>query len=206
MSEDDPRDDADARADSDSDRTAERAAAAADGGDVSRRWLIRLLVGLGVGVPVLVEARTLYHIVAGFLFGDGGDDAGTRTPTTSEPSTGIGEELLPATEPRDELSDAELRVADDGWVFHATVTVENTGDAPYTLVLGAVTTNTGTRVDGRADSGRVPVGETGTVEHEWVLPTGESPATLAVTGVVHRDDGDDRVAETVRLGKIPTRG
>ncbi|WP_336035982.1 hypothetical protein [Halobacterium yunchengense] len=194
----------DARQAADAGGDGQRTADAGD--DVSRRWLIRALVGLGIGIPVLVEARTLYHMLAGYLAGGGGGRETTAQSTTSEPTTGVGDELLPGTEPRDTLAEAELRVADDGWVFHATVAVENAGDAPYTLELGAVTTNAGTRVDGGADSGRVPPGESRSFDAEWVLPTGETPDALAVAGVVHADGGDDRTERTVALGNVPTRG
>lgn len=177
----------------------------ADGDDdVSRRWLIRLLVGLGLGVPVVVEARTLAGIVSSALFGSDGDATTTGTETTTQDTTDIGDELLPGTGPADTLEDAVVQIRDDAWQFEATVTIENTTETPYTLELGTVTTGAGTRVAATASSGRVPPGEAETVTNAWLLPSGETPVELEVAGVVHRD-GDERTERTVRLGEVPVR-
>lgn len=178
----------------------------ADGDDdgVSRRWLIRLLVGLGLGVPIAIEARTLAGIVSSALFGSDGDATTTGTETTTQDTTNIGEELLPETAPADTLDDAIVQIRDDAWQFEATVTVENTTEAPYTLELGTVRTGAGTVVAGTASSGRVPAGESQAVTNAWLLPTGETPTTLEVVGISHRD-GDERTERTVRLGEVPVR-
>jgi len=174
-----------------------------DDEDVSRRWLIRALVGLGIGIPIAVEATTFLGLLSSRL---GGGDSGTEAPaTTTASGTGIGEELLPATAPADTLADAFVQVADDAWRFEATVTVANTTDGPYTLKLGAVTTGSGSRVDGGHSSGRVPPGESRTFTGAWPLPAGETPATLDVTGVRHADGGEE-TTRTVRLGDVPVRG
>jgi len=173
---------------------------------LSRRWVIRILVGLGLGIPIAIEARTLVGIVASWLFGDGEEPATTTQQTTAEPTTSIGEELLPATEPADTLEDAWVQLRDDSWRFEVVVSVENTADAPYTLELGAVTTDAGTRVGGTESSGRVEPGASQTVTSAWSLPSGEDPELLAVTGITHAESGDERVERDVRLGNIPFRG
>jgi hypothetical protein len=178
----------------------------ADGGDVTRRWLIRLLVGLGIGVPVLVEARTLLGIASSFLFGDGGDRETTARATTERPTTGIGDELLPATEPQDTLAEASVTLRDDSRRFAVVVDVTNPTDVPYTLDFGTVTTSAGTRVGGGATSGRVEPGASQTVTAAWSLPVGEEPDTMVVAGVRHAADGDERVERTVELGDVPVRG
>ncbi|NIB98021.1 hypothetical protein [Halobacterium sp. R2-5] len=175
-----------------------------EAGLVSRRWLIRVLVGLGIGVPVAVEASTLLRMVASRLGGDGG--APTTERRTTQQGTGIGDELLPETEPADTLEDAQVRVGDDAWHFEATVRVENTGDAPYTLELGTVTTSDGTRVGGGASSGRVEPGDTRTFTSAWSLPAAENPQSVTVVGITHAEGGDERTERDVRLGHVPVRG
>jgi hypothetical protein len=72
--------------------------------DVSRRWLSRLLVGLGIGIPVLIEGTTAFRLITSRLFGsgDGGGDEGGATGTatpTERSAVGVGDELLAATAP-----------------------------------------------------------------------------------------------------------
>ncbi|SEW19159.1 hypothetical protein [Halobacterium jilantaiense] len=193
--------------DSDADETT-ATAASDDDSDVTRRWLIRAVVGLGLGIPVVVEGATLVGLVESWLFGDGeGDDAAASTTTASEPATVVGDDLLPTTDRAETLADATVYARDDGWRFELAVDVENSGDRPYELRLGTVTTQDGARVDGDAATDRLAVGESATLSASYDLPDGETPATMAVVGVEYVDGGGERFfQQTVRFGNIPVRG
>lgn len=175
---------------------------------VSRRWLVRLLVGLGIGIPVLVEASTFLGLLRSHLPGDGGDDgdtAATSTPTEND-AVGVGDELLAATAPRETVREAQIDVQDGDWQFELTVEVENTGETPYALRLGTVTTTNGERVEGSASTGRIPPGETETVTGTWPLPSNDWPETVTVIALAY--DGDDvgTTERQVKLGQVPVRG
>ncbi|MFA1611183.1 hypothetical protein [Halobellus rubicundus] len=174
--------------------------------DVSRRWLIRILVGLGIGIPIAIEATTFLGLIRERLFGgDGSESEATATTTTSPPQgVGIGDELLPETAPTEIVTDAVVHISDDGsWTFELVVDVENAGEAPYELRLSTVTTDDGTTVEERASSGQIPPGETRELTNTWELPTGESPASLAVTAVTYRESGATVTDRTVRLENVP---
>lgn len=185
------------------DRTnsAEDADGAEDG--VSRRWLIRVLVGLGLGIPIAVESVTFLGMVVERLLG-GGETA--RRSTTTRASTGIGEDVLPETAPAETLQDAAVHTGTDAWRLTMTVSVVNTTDVPYTFRVDAVTTEAGTRVSESATTGRVPAGASRTLTHEWSLPVGELPGTMTATGILHAADGDRTTESVVRLGSIPVTG
>lgn len=170
---------------------------------MERRTLIRLLVILAIGIPVAVEAVTFFGLIEAQLFGgDGGDS--TRTPTADR--VGVGDELLPATPPTETVTDAEIRGQDAPWLFVLTVAVENPTDAPYELQLETLTLGSGETVAGGASTGRVPPGGTGQVTGAWEIPEGSTPATLAVRGVAHREDGREETTADVALAKVPVRG
>lgn len=200
---DDAPPDADGEGDSDAAASERQTPDPGEGDGVSRRWLVRLLVALGIGVPVAVEGATFLGLVKTRLFG-GGESPDATTTTTRGAS--VSDELLPETGPSDTLERASVSARSDGWAFSATVAVENTGDAPYTFRVDAVTTEGGTRVAERASTGRIPAGESATLEHTWRLPTGETPAAMTVAGVVHRDGGDETTEREVRLGTVPVSG
>lgn len=171
---------------------------------MERRTLVRLLIGLAIGIPVLVEAVTFFGLIEHRLFDGGGRDTpiGTATPDR----VGVGEELLPATPPSETVTDAVIRGQDTPWLFVLTVEVENPLDVPYELRLGTLTLADGGTVAGGASSGQVPADGSGEVTGAWELPEGSTPATLAVTGIAHRDDGPDETAAEVPLAKVPVRG
>jgi hypothetical protein len=180
-------------------------------GRIRRRTLVRLLVGLGIGIPILIELATFLGLVEQSLLGGGtGDEAGTdggtgdaTTTPTARRAVGPGDELLPDTVPTETLSAASVRATQDAWVFDATVEVSNHADEDYVLQLTAVTTDGGTTVDGETATVRVPAGETATAAGQWALPPGERPATMRV---VTSMGGEPTRTHDVALGSVPVQG
>jgi hypothetical protein len=179
--------------------------------DGRRRTLVRLLVGLGIGIPVLIELATFLGLVEQSLLGGGGNDDeataggpgdGTTTPAEQR-VVGSGEELLPDTAPTETLSAASVRATQDAWVFDATVEVGNDTDEDYVFQVTAVTTDGGTTVDGEGATVRVPAGETVTVTGRWALPPGERPAAMRVVTSL---GGEPARTHDVTLGPIPVQG
>ncbi|MFB6218235.1 MAG: hypothetical protein ABEH77_03490 [Halobacteriaceae archaeon] len=173
-----------------------------DGDGVSRRWLVRLLVGLGIGIPVLVEGATFARLVGNWLFG-GEDREGTATATTTtRRGVGVGDELLPDTAPTERVTSATVAAGEEAWRFVLSVEVENDGGVPYELRLGAVTTADGETVAGEATTGRVPPGESAFVTGAWELPPGATPASVAVVAATYGAETERRERE-VPLARIP---
>ncbi|MFB6295330.1 MAG: hypothetical protein ABEH66_00600 [Halobacteriales archaeon] len=166
---------------------------------MKRRTLIRLLVGIGIGIPLLIEGVTFLGLLEAQLLGGGGPQA---TPTGTPPDDGVAVdgELLPETAPADTLSTASIAAEGDR-TLTLTAFVENTGNASYELRLGAVRTRGGTQVGGSATTGPIQPGESGTVTEQWDLPEGAMPGNVSVTAVV----GDERIQRTVPLAPIRVR-
>ncbi|MFB6309474.1 MAG: hypothetical protein ABEH35_09100 [Haloarculaceae archaeon] len=175
-----------------------------DGDDgISRRTLVRLLILIGVGIPILVEAVTFAGLVTHSLGGGGADAA---TPTPDRPAgAGVGDEILEATTPTETIEDAAVRPGEDRWQFVLTVAVDNVGDSAYELRLRSVTTTGGDTVSGGGTTGRIAGGGNGTVTGVWSLPAGERPTRLSVTAVTYEDGTAETTDYTVRLASVPVR-
>lgn len=159
---------------------------------MERRNLIRLLVGLGIGVPVAIEAATFLGLFSSSV-GDGEDGTPAPTPGTAETpppdAVGVGDELLPATAQADTVTAAEVRREAGNRVFLMTVEVENDTDTGYELRLDALTTDAGTNVTGGGRTDELAPGGGGTVTGRWDLPAGERPETVIVVATVVQEDG-----------------
>jgi hypothetical protein len=177
---------------------------------IPRRWLVRLLVGLGVGIPVAIEGRTAVALLDRYLLGGGegnaDDETGTTTSTTTTTLRQVtaGEELLPGTDRTETLRTASVEVEGDTRRLVVTVEVRNTGERAYELRLGAVTAADGTSVAGDVTTGRLEPGESGFVSGVWALPAGSTPAQLSVVSVTYGDDVS-RVERAVGLGRVPVQ-
>lgn len=177
---------------------------------MERRTLVRLLVGLGVGIPIAVEAVTFGGLI-GSRLADGGDEqadgasgygdhdpGGTPAGREGEPVT-VGDELLPATPQSDVVVGATIGSGDPR-TFRLRVAVENTGGDPYELQLSAVTTDRGTTVPGGGRTGLIPPGERDTVTGSWRLPEGETPESVIVVATIEPADASaETVTRRVRL-------
>ncbi|WP_380681371.1 hypothetical protein [Salinigranum sp. GCM10025319] len=216
MSDHPTTDDAETESDPATARTGDGSAADAEAH--RRRTIIRLLVGLGVGIPILVELATFVGLVEQSLFGDDGDGSGggadgsggggdggqpggDRTP--SDVGVGVDDELLPGTPQRETLSVASFRAGDDSWVLTLVASVENTGPEPYTIVFGPVTTENDRRVEGSSRPVTVASGETAQVTGTWQLPPGSRPGSVELRTAV---DDAEPTAHEVELARIPVEG
>jgi hypothetical protein len=152
---------------------------------VGRRTLIRLLVGLGIGIPVLVEGLTFLGLLRSRLFGDG-SDGGDETATTADDGpepVAVGGELLPASEPSETLLDVRLVDADGGRRLAVRVAVDNALSTPYEFSLGPVALADGGTVEG-VESRTVAAGESAPFTARWDLPDGATPVAVTAVGRV----------------------
>ncbi len=172
---------------------------------MKRRNLVRLLIALGIGIPILVEGLTFLGLIESHLFGGRrrGDDGDTPTPGRR---VGVGDELLPDTPQPETVREMLILAADEPWQFTISVAVENTGDVPYELRLGEVTLSDGSTVKGGGSTGRVPAGESGTAAAQWSIPAGSTPQTVVATGTSYGDATPSVSSEVVRLSKVPVQG
>jgi hypothetical protein len=179
-------------------------ASPADDEDADRRRLIMWVLVIAFAVPLIVEGLTLVGLV-GSYFGPAGTAAPSATPT---PVAGVaeGQELLPDTDRTERVSTVTLQSGGEGWTLTVTAQVDNTGDRPYELRLGAVTTDGGRRIEGSTSTGRITPGESATVTAQWGLPAGDRPRMLEVTAVEFDDGEQTLVDRDVRVGRVPVQG
>ena len=158
---------------------------------MERRTLIRLLVGLGIGLPVAIEVATFLGLFRSRV----ADDDDTPSPTPGETETpppdavGVGDELLPATPQTDTVTGAEIRTEEGERVFVMTVAVENDTEFGYELRLDALTTRQGPTVTGGGRAAQIVPGGSATVTGRWALPDGERPEAVIVVATETQPDG-----------------
>jgi hypothetical protein len=179
-------------------------------GGLSKRTLIRLLVGFGIGIPILVEAITFLGLLDA-QFGSGADDDTDTADTTTTDDAGpervaVGDDMLPETERREILASAVLREAGDSWPLSLTVEVTNTGETDYEFQLLTLYLADGETVGGRTSTDRLAPGESRTVTGEWSIPAGSTPQSVEAVALVYENGSVETVEKRVELAKIPVRG
>ncbi|MFB6300785.1 MAG: hypothetical protein ABEH65_11035 [Halobacteriales archaeon] len=181
---------------------------------MKRRSLIRLLIGLAIGIPILIEGFTFFELFHQYLGGDTDStpspetrtDGASTTPTADQVTQ--GDELLPETPQSEIVSAAVIEARSDSWPFTLTVTVNNDTDSAYELRLSAVTTSDGRTIGGNATTGRIEPGGSETVSGEWELSPGSTPVGVVVVAITYPEGTGtpQQQSKLVKLGKIPVSG
>ncbi|WP_435067338.1 hypothetical protein [Haloplanus sp. C73] len=178
---------------------------ASDNG-LSKRTLVRLLVGFGIGIPILVEGLTFLGLLHD-QFGSGEDAESTATTTdTPERAVDVGDDFLPETDREETLQSAVLRErSGDRWPLSLTVDVHNTGNTDYEFQLLTLHLDDGRTVGGRTSTDRLAPGERRTITAEWSIPAGATPRAVDTVALVYGDDVET-IERRADLAKIPVRG
>lgn len=169
-----------------------------------QKTLIRVLIIVGIGLPILIEIATFGSLLGHHLTGDAGGETAAGTPTAEPTGAGVGDPILEESAVTARIASASVVTADDGWRFTLTVNVTNTASDTAAVRLDSVTTRNGqTRTDG-ASTERLATNQTGAVTKSWLLPPGERPDTVTMTLLVYPDEGTAQSTQyTVALGDIP---
>ncbi len=175
----------------------------------NRRTLIRLLIGLGIGIPVAVELSTFLGLLEQSLFDSRGASpsaaSDTETGRTTEPGPDVGDDLLPEEPVAVVLRDMAV-LADGSPEFVMTVEVLNEGQTPIELRFRSITLESGRTIQGNGSTGRLEVGEETMITGRWQLDDRATPRQVTLVVVGFPSDGDAEVStHRVPLGHVPVR-
>ncbi len=172
---------------------------------MERRNFIRLLIGLGIGIPILVEVATFFGLIERHLFTS--RKPKKQTPASSTPTrepVQVGDELLPETPLHEILRSASIEAQEREWILTLGVEVENPTETQYEFRLGSVTLTNQDQIEGGGTTGPIPSFETRSMLGEWKLPEGSTPDRVDVTEIEVADDDSPReTTATIPLAKIP---
>lgn len=158
-----------------------------------KQW-IRILVVLGIGIPIVIEVVTF----AGLLSHSAGPTTSGAPTTTDAPAGAVeGDAILAETDATERIESAAVVARNDGWQFTLSISVNNTGERAQELRIGPVETRAGETVDGSVSTGPIRPGEEQTIAGSWLLPKGQRPASIEVTVV------GEETTYSVELGDIP---
>lgn len=146
-----------------------------------RRGYLKWLIALAIGIPLALEAGTIWGLLQGH---------------SEESGVSVGDDLLPDT-PHEET--IEVLAVTDG-TFELAVDVRNTESSPYSVSIAAVRLSNEETLDGDVSVGPIATGERETLTGSWALPSDTTPTAIEVVAREHVD-GESRVlvADTVEL-------
>ena len=142
----------------------------------SRRRLLRVLLALGIGIPVAIELSTFF----GLLAGDRGDGAAD-----------IGDELLTESPQRETLLDSSVYEGPPRQ-YELVVGVENPTETAAEFAVGPLFTESGDSVTG-TERVEVPAGESRELTARWELEDGVMPGAVRARATWNDETAGERV-------------
>lgn len=144
--------------------------------ELSRRRLFRVLLALGIGIPVAIEVSTFFGLITGDRE-DGPAD--------------IGDELLPETPQTETLLDSSV-YAGPPRQYELVAGVENSTETASELTVGPLFTESGDRVAGTVTR-EIPAGDSRELTARWDLDAEAMPAAIRMRATWNGEEVTDRV-------------
>ncbi len=168
----------------------------------SNKTLVRTLIIIGIGIPVLVELLTLFNLVNVQIFNDKTDQVQRRSQPDQAVEFTEGDTLFTKSNYPVVISGMQINVSAQEWVFELEFRPSDTTMQATPLV--------------KVDSLRLKNGDllrrgqewsaSQSKSMRWTLPNGQVPVKLYLSGKeLITEDSVRNIHEEVPLGSIPVR-
>lgn len=173
--------------------------------DKSKKKLVRWLVILGIGIPVLVELLTLFNLI-NVQFTDEEQQLPNTSQTATEQAVVEGDTLFKSSAAPVIIRQLLIKVSAQEWEFE--LGLAYAGDAPALdarFTIDSLRLNSGTVLQSKNVEWEIDEGQT-RLEAEWDLPSGDIPAALFLS--TFQQLSSDSLAITpreIKFNRIPVR-
>jgi len=174
----------------------------------SNKKLVRWLIILGIGIPVILELLTMFNLVKVQLWEE--DKAPVREIPESEITQGLeaGDTLYTVRQSVITIDDMRMDVDPQTWRFEVKLVFYDDSQLQTVVSVDSLLLNSGTVIPGGGQLKWETEDEDEKMEaeFEWEVPSGDIPQLLYLT--LKEGFGPDsakRINREVRLGRIPVR-
>jgi len=175
--------------------------------DNSTKKLVKILVIVGIGIPVLVELMTLFNLINVQIFEDEKDVNSHDTNVTEVRGFGEGDTLFANQESAVLIDQLRVKVSAQEWRFALGITsMDSTSQEKLQIRVDSLRLQSKKILLG-IDSSSWEVRQTvpAQIYGEWALPNGDIPTKLFVSIEQQEADSTTRVSQEIPLHKIPVR-
>lgn len=172
------------------------------------RRLVKWLLIVGVGVPVLVEGITFFGLVGHHVSDSGKEEASATSAHAQAPEVSIGDDLLSSTPLVERVTEAREWAYGEHWAFELTITLEKPPEKGCRIVFDSLRTEDGNMVADEkelqwegGDEDEDDLAQT----VQWIIPPGDQPFSVRVRAFSGEDQQQPLKTQYVTFGKIPVQ-
>lgn len=174
----------------------------------STKQLVKFLVIVGIGIPVLVELMTLFNLINVQIFEDDKNAKGKEFNTTDARGFGEGDTLFQDRKNAVLIDQLRVKVSVQEWRFALGMTsVDSISQDKLQIGVDSLKLKSNKILLGNENSSwEVKQSAPAKVYGEWHLPNGDIPKKLFISIYEQvSEDSTNRISQEVSLDKIPIR-
>lgn len=171
----------------------------------SKKTLVRILIAVGIGIPVLVELLTLFNLINVQLFKDKEVTRQQAEPVEVQEYM-IGDTLFADEAPPIAIDDMLIKVSAQSWRFELTLAHSgSTAVAGSSVAVDSLKLKSG-EILSDSRNWEVDKNSQSQKTFEWLLPSGDVPSVLFMsTRQSFSKDSTANLRRDFQLGNIPVR-
>lgn len=173
----------------------------------SRKKLVRILIIVGIGIPVLIELMTLFNLINVQIFENDEEPNRQSWTADTEVQKFVEGDTLFADQSRPLVIDMiKARVSAQEWRFALQLTNPDTSQLNPEVRIDSLELQSGKILDIQKKYDWNADGKVSSFMDEWKLPSGDIPVILYISSEQPvSGDSIQFVQQEVRLGNIPVR-
>lgn len=174
----------------------------------STKRLVKILVIVGIGIPVLVELMTLFNLINVQIFEDEKDASSQGFDVEEVRGFGEGDTLFVGQKKAIIINQLRVKVSAQEWRFALGMTsVDSISQDKLQIGVDSLKLQSGQVLLGNESSSwEVKQSIPAHVYGEWILPNGDIPTKLFISSYQQvAEDSTHQVSQEVPLDKIPVR-
>lgn len=173
----------------------------------SSRNLVRILVILGIGIPVVVELLTLFNLVKVQIWEE---EPRVEVPAKTSQAEPLqpGDTLFAEQPPMIVFHEMQISVNAQSWTFILSFKTERVGQSEVPVSIDSLRLHSGRFLRDTGSNGLTKQADSSSFEtsYTWSLPSGDLPEVLFLTRLVRAGpDSTYRERQEILLGNIPVR-
>ncbi|TYP94067.1 hypothetical protein LX73_1791 [Fodinibius salinus] len=172
----------------------------------SNKTLVRVLVIVGIGIPVLVELLTLFNLINVQLFEDEKVVKQHAQPVEVQEYM-IGDTLFADTAVPITIADMLIKVSTQSWKFELALSrSRRIASAGSSVAIDSLKLKSGEVLSDAQKWKMDKASKADTTTFNWLLPSGDMPTMLYMSAQQSLPkDSTNNLQQQVQLGKIPVR-
>lgn len=170
---------------------------------MSTKNLLRILIIVGIGIPVLVEVFTAFELFS-IHIGEEKQHRRAHTAKSTDRRVAEGRRLIPDSPPVIEIENMRILAGPRSWIFEMELELEHLPDELFQLKLEKLKLKGGEIIQDPKVKTWKSLDDEGEFELSWSIPPGETPLGVTVTARTQLSSGKSKLIEhDVVFGNVP---